>query len=373
MARTTDEIGLAAELWSPLLKQRFETLFAVASRKSLRGWRQVPLVSAQVLVVDGSLPVPEAAGWLPCVVYVGGVPQGQHLERTPQRLATYLDLDFTLSDLIDMLDRAAVFLMDWTVRQQVASSQTLVRALDDLRQQAEGCRYQFRLKAWVALPAPWNSAESLRALAMLCRGPMDVATLCEHSGMAPAAVAELLRRRPGLRVRLTVGKSDDLERALLDGSLDLAVVPSYPGHATRCAQVVIGEDELWAAARPRHPLFQLALEQGLRFGHLQGYSWALPAPGAAVRKVVDEAFAAQGLGAPTVALEIQHNTEATIDIVGQTDLLCYVPSHVLRSNPERLQSLPIPELRTRRSWLLISHPKAHWSPLMSALRDLTLG
>ena len=117
MARTTDEIGLAAELWSPLLKQRFEALFAVASRKSLRGWRQVPLVSAQVLVVDGNMPAPEAAGWMPCVVYVGGVPQGQHLERTQQRLATYLDMNFTLSDLIDMLDRAAVFLMDWTVRQ----------------------------------------------------------------------------------------------------------------------------------------------------------------------------------------------------------------------------------------------------------------
>ena len=111
-------------------------------------------------------------------------------------------------------------------------------------------------------------------------------TQATSESRATRAVAELLRRRPGLRVRLTVGKSDDLERALLDGSLDLAVVPSYPGHATRCAQVVIGEDELWAAARPRHPLFQLALEQGLRFGHLQGYSWALPAPGAAVRKVV---------------------------------------------------------------------------------------
>ncbi len=88
---------------------------------------------------------------------------------------------------------------------------------------------------------------------------------------------------------------------------------------------------------------------------------------------IDDLQRAWTPGAPTVALEIQHNTEATIDIVGQTDLLCYVPSHVLRSNPERLQSLPIPELRTRRSWLLISHPKAHWSPLMSALRDLTLG
>lgn len=216
MTRTMDEIGLAAELWSPSLKQRFEALFAVASRKSLRGWRQVPLVSAQVLVVDGSLPVPEAAVWMPCVVYVGGVPQGQHLERTQQRLATYLDLDFTLSDLIDMLDRAAVFLMDWKVRQQLASSQALERALDLVRQQGEDCRYRFQLKAWVALPAPWNSSECLRALAMLCRGPMDVATLCEHSGMEPAAVADLLRhpRLQGLlECSLRPAREDDAAAA----------------------------------------------------------------------------------------------------------------------------------------------------------------
>lgn len=213
MARTKDEIGLAAELWSPLLRERFEALFAVASRKSLRGWRQVPLVSAQVLVVDGSLPVPEAAVWMPCVVYVGGVPQGQHLERTQQRLATYLDMNFTLSDLIDMLDRAAVFLMDWTVRQQVASSQTLVHALDDLQQQGGDCRYRFQLKAWVALPAPWNSSECLRALAMLCRGPMEVAVLCEHSGMEARAVAQLLRHprlRSLLECSLRPAREDDL-------------------------------------------------------------------------------------------------------------------------------------------------------------------
>ncbi|MBB1648521.1 MULTISPECIES: hypothetical protein [Delftia] len=213
MTRAKEEIGLAAELWSPVLRQRFEALFSVASRKSLRGWRQVPLVSAQVLVVDGSLPVPEAAVWMPCVVYVGGVPQGQHLGRTPQRWATYLDLDFTLSDLIDMLDRAAVFLMDWTVRQQVASSQTLARALDELSQQDEDCRYRFQLKAWVALPAPWNSSECLRALAMLCRGPMEVALLCEHSGMQASAVAQLLRHprlRSLLECSLRPAREDDL-------------------------------------------------------------------------------------------------------------------------------------------------------------------
>ena len=198
MTQTTDEIGLAAELWSPLLRQRFDDLFGVAARKSLKKWRQVPMVSAQVLVVDGSLPAPEAAVWMPCVVYVGGIPQGQHLGRSPQRWATYLDVNFTLSDLIDMLDRAAVFLMDWRVRQQVATSQMLDTALNDLQQRGWNCGYRFQLDTWVALPAPWNRAECLRALAMLCRGAMDVPSLCEYSGMAPEGLAQLLMQ-PRLR------------------------------------------------------------------------------------------------------------------------------------------------------------------------------
>lgn len=198
MAQTTDEIGLAAELWSPVLRQRFDDLFCVAARKSLKQWRQVPMVSAQVLVVDGSLPAPEAAVWTPCVVYVGGIPQGQHLGRSQQRWATFLDVDFTLSDMIDMLDRAAVFLMDWRVRQQVVTSQMLDAALRDLQEQGKDCGYRFQLGTWVALPAPWNRAECLRALAMLCRGAMDVPSLCEYSGMEPEGLAQLLMQ-PRLR------------------------------------------------------------------------------------------------------------------------------------------------------------------------------
>lgn len=224
MAQTKQEIGLAVELCSPLLQQRFESLFAVAARKSLRQWQQVPLVSAQVLIVDGHLPAPEAAVWTPCVVYVGGAPQGQPLGTTPQRWAACLDADFTLADLIDMLDRAAVFLMDWQVRQQVAVSQALERALTDLQRQGADCMYRFQLGAWVALPEPWNRAECLRALAMLCRGPMDVPTLCEHSGMAPETAVQLL-----LQPRL---------RGLLHCSLrsvrrSAAIMPAPAGRPTR--------------------------------------------------------------------------------------------------------------------------------------------
>lgn len=197
-------------------------------------------------------------------------------------------------------------------------------------------------------------------------------TQATSESRATKAVADLMRRRPGLRVRLTIGKSDDLERALLEGRLDLAVVPSYPGYTSRCAQIVIGEDELSVAARPRHPLFQTALEEPLQLRHLQQYSWALPDPGSAARKVVDDQFADHGFATPTVVLEIQHNTDAVVDIVGQTDMLCFVPSHILRNWPERMQALPIAALRTRRHWLLISNPKADWSALMAALRDLVV-
>ena len=37
MAKTIGEVSWAAQLWTPAVQQRFEALFAVASRKSLSG------------------------------------------------------------------------------------------------------------------------------------------------------------------------------------------------------------------------------------------------------------------------------------------------------------------------------------------------
>ena len=55
MARTVGEVSLATELWTPEVRQRFEQLFAVASRKSLSQWRQVSRNTAEVLVLDGAV------------------------------------------------------------------------------------------------------------------------------------------------------------------------------------------------------------------------------------------------------------------------------------------------------------------------------
>lgn len=192
MARTIGEVGLATELWTPAIQQRFELLFDVASRKSLAGWRQVPRGNAEVLVMDGNLPVPETEAKMPCVVYVGGEPAMQPLGRSARGWAAHLDEDFTLYDLIDMLDRAAVFLMDWKARTQTSAILTLQRAMQDLLRMGEECPHQFQIKSWVVLPGSVNSAQNMRVLALLARGPISARTLCEHSGIDIGPLQQLL-------------------------------------------------------------------------------------------------------------------------------------------------------------------------------------
>ena len=192
MAQAMGEVGLATELWTPALQQRFDSLFAVAARKSLSAWRQVPRAHAQVVVVDGSGPAPQGLDQAPCVVYVGGQARSQPLGRSTQRWAAHLDIDFTLADLIDMLDRATVFLMDWQVRQQASGAQSLQQALADLRLMGAKCPHRIQIKAWITLPPPHHGAASLRALALLARGYIDARALSEHSGMELEQVTGLL-------------------------------------------------------------------------------------------------------------------------------------------------------------------------------------
>ena len=193
MAKTIGEVSWAAELWTPAVQQRFEALFAVASRKSLSGWRLVPREAAEVLVLDGTVPaLTEDVKKSPCVVYVGGEASEQPLGRSSQGWAAHLDVEFTLSDLIDMLDRAAVFLMDWKARQKVKVTLTLQSALEELQEQGLDCPHLFQIKSWVALPGAANTAQNTRALALLSRGPIAVQSLSEHSGAELPELISLL-------------------------------------------------------------------------------------------------------------------------------------------------------------------------------------
>lgn len=183
------------------------------------------------------------------------------------------------------------------------------------------------------------------------------------------AIAEMVRRRPGMRLKLTIGKSDALNGAVEDGELDLAVVPSYPGYSLSCATVDISEDHTRVVVRTEHPLARLP---HLTINDLTPYGWVMPSPQSAARRHVFQIFERAGAPAPHVGIETEYTSEAAMGVLMATDLLAVVPTSVLRSWLGRVQPLPIPELEIHRTQVLLSRPQARWTPLMTAFRDLLL-
>lgn len=191
---------IAHSLLSSALRGRFLELFSVASRKSVFAWREAVPTRAQVLVLDASAGHVDLPQWPPCVIWVGEQPARW------MRASTWvgrLPADYTVADLIDMLDRAAVFLMDWKARQpQPAFVPVGPQALAAGMGAEAGVRY--RLASWVALAAPFNGPSYLRALAMLAREAVTVQQLQEHGGLPPEQASALLvelRQRGVLRAQ----------------------------------------------------------------------------------------------------------------------------------------------------------------------------
>ena len=189
MARTVGEVSLATELWTPEVRQRFEQLFAVASRKSLSQWRQVSRNTAEVLVLDGAVSQQGKDGSQPpCVVYVGGEAATQPLGRSSQGWAAHLEVDFTLSDLIDMLDRAAVFLMDWKARQKANTALTVQHGTPGVYMQ-NWSRFTKECIAYLA---------TRRQPHFILWGSATHATFRDATGLSVAAVDALQAYRPDI-------------------------------------------------------------------------------------------------------------------------------------------------------------------------------
>ena len=180
-------------------------------------------------------------------------------------------------------------------------------------------------------------------------------------------LAEMVRRRPGLRLTLTIGKSDALSDAVQRGELDVAVAPAYPGLAFGCNQLKLGEDRVRVAARVGHPL---AHREDLALSDLAAFSWVMPSRGSASRRLVTQMFEQAGLPAPRVTMEADYMTDAVLGLVAGTDLLVVAPASVLHHWFGRVNALLLAELDLRRTVVLLSRTGASWSPLMVAFREL---
>ena len=208
---------IASTLLEPAFRARFSQLFGVASRKSVFAWHESAVPQAQVVMLDAHSDMRSLVSPLPCIIWVGAEAAGSSAPRSAWsgRLAA----NYTVSDLIDILDRAAVFLLDWKARQPAAAaaagfstSQFAPSSFADSVVHSvapstaatpgqEGRRY--RLRSWIFLSAPFDGAECIAAMALLARQPVTQQQLQAHSGLSAVQAVDLLQelaRRSVLQV-----------------------------------------------------------------------------------------------------------------------------------------------------------------------------
>ncbi|MDQ8034313.1 MAG: LysR family transcriptional regulator [Bordetella sp.] len=179
-------------------------------------------------------------------------------------------------------------------------------------------------------------------------------------------LSELVRRRPGMRLRLVIGKSDALDAAVEGGELDLALVPAYAGQTLRSTRFDLGQDRVQVVARQGHPLMQ---EKSLSLQSLVPFAWVMAPQYSAARRHLFQVFEREGIALPQVAVEADYTSDAAMGMVSATDLLAMAPAAVLKSWLGRVMPLPIPSLELQRALTLLSRPDANWTPLMSEFRD----
>ena len=192
------------------------------------------------------------------------------------------------------------------------------------------------------------------------------ATDTTNDSVAARAISVLVRRRPAMRVALVAGLSDVLCQMVLNGELDLAVVPNYPARALQAELIVLQQEAQTIITRARHPIQEVAAPCPR---DLIDCRWALPRPGSSMRELVHAALAQHRLGPPNVVLEIDFTSDAALAIVASTDLLAMAPmSLVARAGKRSIAALAIKGFQFTRQIVLVSRAGARWSPLMEALK-----
>ena len=130
----------------------------------------------------------------------------------------------------------------------------------------------------------------------------------------------LLKKRPALRLDLTVQLSDTLMRALLEGEIDLAVAPMPVDLPEDLHAVRLMSESTSIVCRSKHPL--CARGKAAMPEDLARYPWILPARSVSVRQQIEAYFQRHHVDGPQV--QVQSNYSSPVGVfflIANTDML----------------------------------------------------
>lgn len=230
----------------------------------------------------------------------------------------------------------------------------------------------FLAEARAVLARAAAAAAVLHDLGTLERGSLTVQASQTIAGYwLPRHLVALRRRHPGLAVRLTIGNTAQVARAVEDGAADLGFVegevdaPALDRHevARDRLVIVVAPDHPWAAAvTPVTP------------ADLMQTSWVLREPGSGTRSEFERALTGFGLdpAALAVALELPSNESVRAAVeagAGATALSASVAAGALEAGLLCAVGPALPD----RAFHLLRHRDRHQSRAAQALTALVLG
>jgi DNA-binding transcriptional LysR family regulator len=130
----------------------------------------------------------------------------------------------------------------------------------------------------------------------------------------------LLKRRPALRIDLTVQLSDVLVLALLEGQIDLGVAPLPVDLPDDLRAIPLLNESTSVVCRKRHPL--LSTGKAVTPRDLAQCEWILPGPGVSARKQIEEYFRRHRLAGPRVQVQSNYSSPMGVFfLIANTDMV----------------------------------------------------
>ena len=215
-----------------------------------------------------------------------------------------------------------------------------------------------------------EAGQAMAELQGLARGSLTLgASLTVGAYLMPELLAEYSRRFPHIALTLEIGNTENIQKMLRDGRLDLALTEGFADDPDLDA-AVFAHDELVAIAPPNHPLLAQA---PVTAAHLLGEPLILREPGSGTRAVLERALAALGLTVtPLMSLG---STEAIKRAVAAGAGLAVVSRLALGLELEtgRLALLPLFDLTLNRPLHRLTRRGAHESRAGRAFREMLSG
>ena len=209
--------------------------------------------------------------------------------------------------------------------------------------------------------------ERMDELKGLKRGKLSIGgSPSAAASFLPFAVESFKKQFAWVELSLKIDRSARLEKNLLEGNLDVAVMGLAP-HSPLLIGEFCHEEEIIAVAAPSHPL---AGKRSVPLIQLAKESMITQEKGGLIRTILDERFARLGIPfVPKMELSPEVGARDAIRsaVAGGLGIGFITKCHVLADlESGRLKQLKVPDLKLKRSNYIVVHKSRQGSALVQA-------